>query len=181
MLVGLVLAIREKGLAQTQVTDIVRHAGASRRTFYRYFADKDACFIALAESLFELVRSEVEAAIDPAAPWESQIDAAIDVYLSIIEADPPLASAFRHHLPALGERGLQIERDTMDRYAEMVIRLSSTDQMRRSGVAAATPALALMLIGGIDAVVGRAIAADEPIGELGPAIKDLFKRSLRPA
>ena len=30
---GLAASIREKGLAQTQVSDIVRHAHASRRTF----------------------------------------------------------------------------------------------------------------------------------------------------
>jgi len=40
LLEGLAAAIREKGLARTQVGDIVRHARASRRTFYNHFPDK---------------------------------------------------------------------------------------------------------------------------------------------
>lgn len=180
MMVGLAEAIREKGLAQTQVTDIVRHAGASRRTFYRCFPDKDSCFIALAESLFEVVRAEVEAAVDVDAPWEVQIDQSIDVFLSILAADPALVSAFQHHLPMLGERGLRIERQSLDRYVEMVMRLTSTGQMRAAGVGPVTPELAVMLMGGFDTVVGRAITDGQPVLDLAPAIKDLFKRALRP-
>lgn len=180
MMVGLAEAIREKGLAQTQVTDIVRHAGASRRTFYRCFPDKDSCFIALAESLFEVVRAEVEAAVDLDSPWEVQVDQSIDVFLAILAADPVLVSAFQHHLPMLGERGLRIERESLDRYVDMLIRLTSTERMRAAGVGPVSTELAVMLMGGFDTVVGRAIANGQPVVELGPAIKDMFKRVLRP-
>ncbi|MEH3053430.1 MAG: TetR/AcrR family transcriptional regulator [Patulibacter minatonensis] len=181
MMVGLAEAIREKGLAQTQVTDIVRHAGASRRTFYRCFPDKDSCFIALAEALFELVRTEVEAAVDVTAPWEVQVDQSIDVFLTILAADPVLVSAFQHHLPMLGEPGLRIERESLDRYVDMLVRFTSTEQMVAAGVGPVSTEMAVMLMGGFDTVVGRAIANGEPLAGLGPAIKDLFKRALRPA
>ena len=42
LLDGLAASIRQKGLSRTQVSDIVGHARASRRTFYKHFPDKDS-------------------------------------------------------------------------------------------------------------------------------------------
>ena len=178
---GLAEAIREKGLAQTQVTDIVRHAGASRRTFYRCFPDKESCFIALAETLFTIARTEVEAAVDTSAPWEVQLDQAVDVFLAILAADPVLVSAFKTELPMLGERGLRIQQESLDRYVDMLVRLTGEPVMVEAGVGPVSPELALMLMGGFDALVGRAVARGEDVVPLGPAIKGLFRRALLPS
>ena len=43
---GMVAAVAERGYAATTITDVVRHARVSRRTFYEHFADKEACFLA---------------------------------------------------------------------------------------------------------------------------------------
>lgn len=180
MMVGLAEAIREKGLAQTQITDIVRHAGASRRTFYRCFPDKDSCFIALAESLFGVARAEVEAAVDPTAPPEEQVDAAVDVFLAILSADPVLVSAFKNDLPMLGEQGMRIQRESLARYVDMLVRLTSTPLMREAGIGPVQHEVALMLMSGFDGVVGNAIAEGDNILELAPLMKDLFRRVLLP-
>ncbi|MGK2938338.1 MAG: helix-turn-helix domain-containing protein [Solirubrobacteraceae bacterium] len=39
-------AIQERGLAASTVADVVRHARASRRTFYEHFRDRDDCYLA---------------------------------------------------------------------------------------------------------------------------------------
>src|SRR5436309_3282404 len=49
LLDGLRQAIREQGLPQLTISDIVRNARTSKRTFYECFADKDACLVELAE------------------------------------------------------------------------------------------------------------------------------------
>ncbi len=180
MMVGLAEAIREKGLAQTQITDIVRHAGASRRTFYRCFPDKESCFIALAASLFAAARAEVEAAVDPEAAPEVQVDAAVDVFLAILSADPVLVSAFKNDLPMLGEQGVRIQRESLARYVDMLVRLTSTPLMREAGIGPVQYEVALMLMSGFDGVVGEAIAQGENVVELAPLMKDLFRRVLLP-
>lgn len=178
---GLAGAIREKGLAQTQITDIVRHAGASRRTFYRCFPDKESCFIALAETLFSIARSEVEAAVDTTAPWEVQIDQAVDVFLAILAADPVLVSAFKTELPMLGAQGLRIQQESLQRYVDMLVRVTGEPVMVEAGVGPVSREMAMMLMGGFDALVGQAVARGEDVVPLGPAIKDLFRRALLPA
>lgn len=180
MMGGLAEAIREKGLPQTQITDIVRHAGASRRTFYRCYADKESCFIDLATSLFEIARAEVEAAVQPDADPEVQLDQSIDVFLEILAADPVLVSAFKHGLPILGEQGVRIQQESLDRYADMLVRLTSTERMRAAGIGPVEPNVALMLMAGFDGVVGRAIAVGDPLAPLAPLLKDLFRRVLLP-
>jgi len=65
---GLAASIREKGLAQTQVSDIVRHAHASRRTFYNHFEDKEACFVELMKGLADAFLEAVDRAIDRGQP-----------------------------------------------------------------------------------------------------------------
>lgn len=180
MMAGLAEAIRERGLAQTQITDIVRHAGASRRTFYRCFPDKESCFIALAEALFTMARAEVEAAVDPTAPPQAQVDAAVDVFVALLAADPVLVSAFKNDLPMLGERGVRIQRDSVHRYVDMLVRLTGTPLMREAGIGPVRYEIALMLMSGFDGVVGNAIAEGESVTELAPLMKDLFRRVLLP-
>src|ERR1700753_3222489 len=91
---GLAASIREKGLAQTQVSDIVRHARASRRTFYNHFDDKEACFVELMNTLSDAFLEEVDKAIDRGQPIDVQIDQAVDTYLSLVTGDPGLTGAF---------------------------------------------------------------------------------------
>ena len=47
LLDGLAESIAADGYRSTTVADIVRRAHTSRRTFYAYFSDKEACFVAL--------------------------------------------------------------------------------------------------------------------------------------
>src|SRR6201986_4259536 len=71
---GLAASIREKGLGQTRVSDIVRHAHASRRTFYKHFEDKEACFVELMNTLSDAFLEEVDRSIDRERPITVQID-----------------------------------------------------------------------------------------------------------
>src|ERR1700757_5512229 len=106
---GLSASIREKGLAQTQVTDIVRHAHASRRTFYNHFADKEACFVELTQVLSQMLLEAVDGAIDCAAPLSTQIDQAIDTYVDLLAGDPGLTATFSS--PSLGDRVVIAQRE----------------------------------------------------------------------
>lgn len=177
---GLADAIREKGLANTQITDIVRHARASRSTFYRCFDDKDACFLALAESLGVALRQDVAAAVDPDAAWDDQVDQALDAFLGLLDADRPMAVTFSQELPMLGERGAQLRRESIEQWAELLIALTATERMRSEGIPQVSMELAVMIMAGLDGMVARAVARDASLLDLAPTAKAAVKRLLAP-
>ena len=152
---GLAAAIREKGLAQTQVSDIVRHAHASRRTFYKHFEDKEACFVELMNTLSDAFLEEVDRAIDREAPIDTQIDQAIDTYLGLVTGDADLTATFAS--PALGERTVVAMREGFERYAELIVAVVESDSARDPRVAPISVERAYMLVSGLHQTLVRAL------------------------
>ena len=174
LLEGLATSIREKGLTGTQITDIVAHAKASRRTFYQCFPDKDAAVLELAQRLRDASIAIVEGAVDAEAPWERQIEQAVDAYVGLLAADPRMAVAFSSELPALGARWLAIRTEGVERFAEMVVRLSGSPGMRAGGVEPLSIEKAVMIVAGIDGMVQRAVHNDESVIALAAPAKELI-------
>lgn len=80
-----------RGIAATRVEDILAAANIARRTFYRYFASKDAVLAAL----FEVWTAELVRAVEDArarAPDDplAGIRAGIDLYLEFYRTGPPV-------------------------------------------------------------------------------------------
>ncbi len=178
LLEGLAASIREKGLANTQITDIVRHARASRTTFYNCFEDKEACFVELAEVLSDVALAQVEAAVDPAAPWDTQVNQAIDAYLGMLVADPAMTMTFSRELPILGARGIAIMRRGIERYAELVVRMFASAPVRGAGVEDITIDKAVMIIGGLNEMIVRTVDRGGSVEDLAPVAKEVVKAVL---
>lgn len=176
LLEGLAASIREKGLAQTQLTDIVRHAKASRRTFYKHFADKDAAFVELMRLIGETTRAHVVAAVDPAADWETQVDQAVDAYLAALAAEPQLRLTFAS--PSLGEKVVRAQRQAIEEFAEMVQELVAGEAFRTAAIAPITRERAYMLVGGLHLTLVRAATRDEDPAPLHAEFKAVFKAVL---
>src|SRR5438105_4031485 len=85
LLEGLAQAIARRGFAQTTIADIVAQARVSKRTFYEHFSDRDECFLAAYAEGSTLILDAIAQAVDPAAPWERQIRAAVQAYLASLE------------------------------------------------------------------------------------------------
>jgi AcrR family transcriptional regulator len=82
LLDALEVSSAEDGFVRTTVADIVRRARTSRRTFYEHFDSRDACLVALlTEANAEQVR-QITGAVDPDAPWRSQVRQAVQVWIS---------------------------------------------------------------------------------------------------
>src|SRR2546429_3388546 len=86
----------------TTVADIVRHAHTSRRTFYQHFADKEACYLALLTEANRQSIRRITAAVDPVAPWETQVRQAVEEWIAWAEAAPAITLSWIRDLPALG-------------------------------------------------------------------------------
>jgi AcrR family transcriptional regulator len=180
LLDGLAHSIREKGLQGTQVTDIVRNARTSRRTFYECFEDKEACFEELIDAWMRELLDAVEAVIDPEAPWGEQVDATVDAYLRALARDPALTVTFTRDLPTLGSRGVELQQDDIDRYANLIMDMTRGPAMRRAGVKPITLDIAVMLIGGIAELLERAIADGRPPESVGDTVKAVIKLVIGP-
>jgi AcrR family transcriptional regulator len=174
LLEGLSAAIREKGLAQAQVGDIVRHARASRRTFYKHFADKDAAFIELMRRLAAEVLVELDRATDPEAHWTAQVDQAVDTYLRRLAFDRALTVIYV--APAGGERVVRAQRDVAEAYARFV--RERFNRARDPGMPEAGIERCYLLVTGLHHTVIRAIERGDDILALGPELKALFKAGL---
>jgi AcrR family transcriptional regulator len=173
---GLAASIREKGLAQTQVADIVRHAHASRRTFYKHFEDKEACFVELMNTLSDAFLLTVDGAIDREAPLATQIDQAIDTYLGLVTGDPALTSTFAG--PALGERTVVAQREGFERYAELIVAVVEGDSARDPRVAPISVDRAYMLVSGLHQTLVRALVRGEDLGPVSYEFKAVMKAAL---
>jgi AcrR family transcriptional regulator len=180
LLEALACSLRERGLRATQIADIVRLARTSRRTFYECFADKETCFVELVREATTRLLDRIEASIDPAAPWDAQVDRAVDTYVQALAEDPAMIATISRELPALGLRGAAVQREGIERYASLVVRLASTSQMRSAGVRELPLQAAVMLVGGINELVIHAIEHGEALDTVAAVAKDVIKAVLRP-
>lgn len=176
LLEGLAASIREKGLAQTQVTDIVRHARASRRTFYKHFPDKESCFVELTNALSMLLLERVDEAIDRVAPLEVQIDQAIDTYVDILVDEPNLTATWAS--PSVGERVIVAQREGLERYAQLLVSVVAVDAERDPGVEPVSLERAYMVVSGVQQAIIRAVAGGQDLGAMATEIKGFMKAAL---
>ncbi len=176
LLEGLAASIREKGLAQTQVADVVRHARASRRTFYKHFPDKDSCLVELTNALSKLLLERVDQAIDRDAPLEVQIDQAIDTYVDMLVYEANLTATWAS--PSLGERVVIAQRDGVERYAQLLVDVVAADAKRDPGIARVSFDRAYMVVSGVQQAIIRAVARGEDLAELATEIKGFMKAVL---
>ena len=173
---GLAASIREKGLAQTQVSDIVAHARTSRRTFYNHFADKEACFVELMNTLSDAFLAEVDDSIDREKPIATQIDQAVETYLGLVTGDPALISTFA--TPAVGERVVVAQREGFERYAELIVSVVESDSARDPSVEPISIERAYMLVSGLHQTLVRALVRDEDLDRVSYEFKAVIKSAL---
>jgi AcrR family transcriptional regulator len=181
LFMGLIESIHEAGFRGTTVADIVRRAKTSRRTFYRYFPDREACFIALAQELNTVVAAEVNATWDPTLPWEGQVDRTVDQYLAIVAIDPALTVSLTREIPGLGEAGMQHQREDLDLFADVLLKLVEASREHDSTLSPMSKTAAVILAGGLREVVVYAIEHDIALEEVGPTARSMIKALLRPA
>ena len=176
LLEGLAASIRDKGLGQSQVTDIVRHARASRRTFYKHFADKESCFVELTNMISLQLMEQVAQAIDRDAPPAVQIDQAIDTYIELLLGEPSLTATWAS--PGLSERVVIAQRGGAERYAQLLVSVVAADAERDPDMEPVSFARAYMVVSGVQEAIVRAIAHGQDLRDLADEIKGFMKAVL---
>ncbi len=177
---GLAESIRERGYRETKLSDVVRHARTSRRTFYEHFEDKEACFLALFEATNDNLVREISEAVDGSARWDTQVDQAIGAYVDAAVTEPALTVSFTREMPALGEAGAARQREAMQQFADLLMRLVNTDEMRRAGVEPMPRLKAVMLVGALREILVSTVEEDGDLDEIRTVASDVIKAVLAP-
>lgn len=139
----------EKGYTGTVVADIVKRARVSRRTFYEEFADRGDCLIAICARSTELARRVIDAAADPALPWEEQVEAAVNAYFDFLTADLRIAHAMLFEVYAVGERGFEAHREVSHAFAAQVVELAARSRAAGADIREVSYATAAAIVGAI--------------------------------
>jgi AcrR family transcriptional regulator len=150
---GLSAALAEKGYGDTTITDIVRCARVSKRTFYEYFEDKEACFLAAYRAGGERTLLAIAQAVDPAGPWEEQVAAATSAYLRVLGENAALTRTFLLEIQAAGPRALDLRRETHRRFADLLRRLVQVGRKQHPHLRPLSSAMATAIVGGIHELV----------------------------
>lgn len=178
--IALAQSLAEKGLRATQVNDIVGRAKISKRTFYECFPDKESAFIDLIREWNTQLQVAVERAIDPRAGWEEQVDSAIDTYIGALSADNGVATTVSRELASLGDRGAALQREGIDMFAALMVRLSERPESAALGVKPVTLDAAVLLIGGIRELVARELQDGEDLSAAATTAKAIVKSVVMP-
>jgi AcrR family transcriptional regulator len=184
LVAALAESIDAKGYNATTVADVVRIARTSRRTFYEHFADREACFLALFEQTNEQTMRALEAAVNPQAPPEEQVDRALDAYLESVTARPALQLSFVRELPGLGPEGATRRRVVIERFAELLVALVESGRRAHPELDARPLQLdtAVIIVGGLGELMVLASQQGRDVRELrrsaGEAVKAILNATV---
>lgn len=151
------------GYRATTIADIVRVARTSKRSFYDEFSDKQECYLELMAAVNGDLLAAIERAVDPAAPWQEQVQQAVRTYLEMCEANPGITCSWIRELPALGDSARELQSTSIEAFAALLARLTSTEQFRAAGIAPMTREVAFIVWGGIRELAVSAIERGLPL------------------
>lgn len=108
LLAAMVELVGEQGYASTTVADVIARAGASRRTFYEYFENRQACFLAASDEIAARWLQRTAAAGDHADDRpEDAIAAFVGEIFQATLADPSELRLLTADLPAAERSGIE--------------------------------------------------------------------------
>ena len=164
LLEGMAAAVRERGFRDATVADVVRHARTSRRTFYEYFPDKQACYIVLLQEANAVMVRQVAAAVDRRAPWDVQIRQAVEAWIAAAQSDLALTLSWIRDLPSLGADARHLQREWLEAFIVLTEDLATGPELRAAGVAPPSRQLMIMLLGGLRELIAT---TGEDGGDIG--------------
>ncbi|MES2938075.1 MAG: TetR/AcrR family transcriptional regulator [Pseudomonadota bacterium] len=182
LLEGMAHAVAAKGYGDTTISDIVREAGVSRRTFYEHFATKADCLIALYEAASHNALKVLRGAIDPAHGWREQVDTALTAYLQCMAANPVLMRTLFIDILGLGEQGLAARRRVNQEVADFMLSVVNRPDAQQESARALSPEMAMAVVGGINELILQAIEDGRVarLAELAAPASELVRAVIRP-
>lgn len=177
LLEGMLLTSVRRGYAGASVAQVIAQAGVSRPTFYEYFADRDACFLAVHRDISAQLLEHVSEAVS-AAPPERAVQAGVGALFVRAQARPERARFLVNETLAGGHRALD-QRDLLIRRIERIIERSRA----KASPGTATPDLPTQaLLGGVCGLLAPRLRRNEyDLTELADEISVWIESYNRPS
>lgn len=140
----------EVGYGKVTVEEVAKRARTAKRTFYRMFSDKEACFVEAYDFVMTGVLGQAAAALDPADHPLVRIDRGISAFLAALAADPNAARLGMIECLGAGPLASAHRARAVEAFADVLI--TSHDQARQTwhDLEPLTPTAALAVIGAIN-------------------------------
>jgi AcrR family transcriptional regulator len=100
-------AVDERGFVATTISDLVKRAGVSRRSFYEHFENKEECLLATYDVLIERLTARIATAYDPKAELDLQIEAIVEALFAASSDRPDAARLVSVEMGAAGPIGIE--------------------------------------------------------------------------
>ncbi len=165
----MVAAVAEQGYEATTVAGLEKLSGVSRSAFYRYFADKQECFLATIEALAGPALESVKAGLERSR----DMDGARQSFESLIRqvaAQPAIAKICFVDVYAAGTEGVALVDRTIDAFEALVTQL--LDQT--PGYEGMPSEIGRALVGGVQKVIHKRLyrGQEEELLALAPQLWD---------
>ncbi|HEY8584426.1 MAG TPA: TetR/AcrR family transcriptional regulator [Capillimicrobium sp.] len=173
--------VSESSYAEATVPALVRRARVSRTVFYRFFEDKEQCFLTLCDELGdELYADLVRTPARVEGGFSAVLDDGMERYLRWWSDRPAVARAWLLELPAAGSRAAEQRRRQLARFEQLLAALAAL--AREDGAARddLDPMAPRLLALGITELVASEVR-DGRVGELAalrPSLVALATRLL---
>jgi AcrR family transcriptional regulator len=110
----------QKGYKAATVADVVEEANTSDTAFYKYFDDKQDCFLAAYDLAAERVAGEVAAACEGEEAWLDRMRTGLSTIVELFALDPELARTAIVEVEAAGAAARQRHWNAINRFTELI-------------------------------------------------------------
>jgi len=120
LLVAMLEVVAEKGYEATSVADVVARAGASRKTFYAEFRNREECLMAAADLAVEAGITRVRQAYEETPEWPERAGAGILALFELAAANPGAVRVAMVEVAAAGRVGIERRERTIAQYESFI-------------------------------------------------------------
>jgi AcrR family transcriptional regulator len=172
--------VAESGYAGATISEVVKTAGVSRRTFYEHFKDKEDCFVEAYRTGCENGISEQAAAVRTLEnpDWRTRLRVSLETYLSHLAHEPHFARVLLIEVLGAGPRALAMRERILAIYVDGYRTLHTLAQREEPGLPDIPEPLLRGLVGGIAELVqhclldGTEDQVSERLRALAPTLVD---------
>ena len=153
-----VLAVSgERGYETVAVSDVLERAEVSRATFYKYFEDREDCFVQAHRDACEWLHTRLVSIAKRQPSWREGLRAAMADFLDFCANQPAVAKAIVVEVHAAGPRAMAQREDLMERLSRAVDGARREIPTRQ----APPPVTSTFIVGAIDALVSAKLMDDD--------------------
>lgn len=161
LLNAMVSVCAEKGYAKTTVADVVKRSGVSRKTFYEFYDDKQACLLAAYEVGMAAVFDHVAGAIaESGGPEIDALRLAVGAYLDALAQRPEFARLIAIEMLGAGPEVRAVRDTGFERFVGLYSAMQQEAHARDPEIPEPDEQLIVAAIGAVAELIRRTVSRE---------------------